>query len=276
MLLTIIGVIVVLIVIVVGAIFVGLQIKPRPFPDYPARTPPQIETVPVPDDLPEPVARFYDVITQGSGAVPVIESAVLTGRADMRLNGVPFKARFRFVHDAGDAYRHYIEATTWNQPLLKINERYLDGESLFELPFGTTEDDPQVNQGANLALWGEAMWFPSIFVTDPRARWEPVDEHTAHLIVPFGDQEETFTAVFDAETGLLDHMTAMRYKGEDASEKTLWTIEPRGDWIAVQGMLIPESGAVIWADEDGPWAVFTLDDAVYNVDVSTYIRQKGL
>ena len=34
-------------------------------------------------------------------------------------------------------------------------------------------------------------------------------------------------------------------------------------------------GSATWLDQGRPWAVFTLEDVVYNVDVSTYIRQRG-
>lgn len=269
-----VGIVVGLLVLVILAVWGGMQIKPRAFDDYGDRTP-ALEKVPVPDDLPEPVARFYDVITGGTNEVPVIDSAVLTGRATMRLNGISFQARFRFTHEAGQNYRHYIEGTTWSLPLLKVNERYLDGVSRMELPFGSVEDNSNVNQAANLGLWGEAIWFPSLFVTDPRVRWEAVDQHTARLIVPFEDGEDSFTVNFNADTGLIDTMVAMRYKGEESTEKTAWALET-SQWSMQHGIMIPSLGVVQWGDEDQPWAEFTVEDVAYNVDVSDYLRQKGL
>ena len=38
----------------------------------------------------------------------------------------------------------------------------------------------------------------------------PIDENTASLIVPFEDQERTFTVHFDPESGMIDTMETMR------------------------------------------------------------------
>ena len=112
---TLIGVLVVL----VGIGWVGLQVKPKPFPAYPEQTP-ALNTVELPTDLPPPVAQYYRAII--GERVPVIESAVISGRGRLRIKGITFPARFRFTHIAGQGYRHYIEATIFGYPLMKINE----------------------------------------------------------------------------------------------------------------------------------------------------------
>jgi hypothetical protein len=103
--------------------WLGLQIRPDPFPPF-SRQSIAPKTFPLPVGLPAPVERFYLQIYGDS--VPVIESAVISGRAKIRINGITFPGRFRFTHDAGEGYRHYIEATFFGLPLLKVNEHYLD------------------------------------------------------------------------------------------------------------------------------------------------------
>lgn len=250
--------------------WLGLQIEPRPLPAFPQESG-RLKTQPLPDGLPAPVKRFYRQICGQS--VPVFNSFVVTGRAQMRIMGITFPARFRFTHIAGRDYRHYIETTIFGLPLTRVHEHYLDGKSRLELPF-SFEEGPKVDQGANLGLWAESLWLPSVFITDLRVRWEPIDEETSLLVVPFGEGEQRFIARFDPETGLLHFLESMRYKGTDSEHKTLWINEAL-DWSAVGEHRVPRVTTATWFDEGTPWAVFTIEDIRYNVDVDKYVQAKG-
>lgn len=258
-------------IILVG--WLGFRIQPRPFTPYRQRTP-EMELVPLPADLSAPVARFFRALY--GEQIPIIKTVVIRGRATVRF-GLKMPARFLFVHRAGYDYRHYFEVTWFGLPILKVNESYLDGRSLFELPFGTQDNDASVNQGANMALWAEASWFPALWATDPRVRWQAIDEQTAVLFVPYEAEgkEENFIVRFDPDTGMFTGMEGMRCReAGQPDKKVLWLTR------TVPGPTLPDSplsasGAVIWLDQGFPWAIFTLEDIVYNVDISDYIRQRG-
>jgi hypothetical protein len=231
----------------------GLQLWPAPFPTIaqPTASP---ETMPLPAGLPAPVARFYRQ-TYGE-QVPVIRSAVITGRGTLRLSGITLPMRFRFTHDAGRSYRHYIEATVFGLPLLKVNEYYVNDQERMVFPWGVQEGNPKLDQGGNLGMWAEMLrWLPASLLTDPRVRWEPVDDETALLVVPFKEQQERFVVRFDKMSGQIRYWEVMRYK-DGSGEKTLWV-----------------NGA--WFDDGRAWAVFTSEGLVYNVAVDTSFAASG-
>jgi len=266
----------IVLIVLVGLFFLGwlgLQFKPAPFPHYETK-PPEFKTIPLPENLPTPVERFYRAVYGEN--IPVIESAVFQGRATIRpFMNIPLPARFIFVHNAGKDYRHYIEATWFGIPIIKVNEGYVDGASFFEAPMGKIYDDPSTNQAANLAVWAEAGLFPSIWLTDERVRWQEVDDRTALLFVPFEDKMENFVVRFNPETGMIDNMEAMRYRDSgDQAKKILWiTTTEKGENI--EGTNISRVGSATWLDQGRPWATFTTEEAHYNADISKYIRQKG-
>lgn len=250
--------------------WLGLQVRPAAFPAYP-QPQPELETIPLPEGLPTPVARFYRQLY--GERIPVIESAVISGRGQMRIGGILFPARFRFTHVTGQAYRHYFDLTLFGLPIMQGNEWFQEGKSRLELPVGTIEG-PQVDQGANLALWAEAVWMPAVWLTDPQVRWEPQDAQTARLVAPFGDEEERFLVRFDPETGLLRSLESQRYKAADSTDKLLWLNEVEA-WQPLNGALIPVHSALTWADEATPWARFTTEEVVYNVAVDVSFEASG-
>lgn len=263
------------IAVVLGAlillVWVGLQIRPAPFASFPQASG-AVQTMPLPHNLPAPVERFYHAVY--GNIIPVINSAVITGHADVRPAGpVTFPARFRFTHLAGQGYRHYIEAGLFGLPMMQVDERYLGGRALGITPFGVDEG-VQVDAAANLGMWAETIWMPAVYLSDPRVHWEPVDENTAILVVPFQQTEQHFVVRFNPATGLVEWFESMRYHNQASETKTLW-LNATVEWRKLNGLLTNTVGSATWMDDGKPWAVFYVDEIRYNVDVDDYIRAKG-
>jgi hypothetical protein len=202
------------------------------------------------------VERFYRQ-TYGEN-IPLIKSAVITGRGTIRpIKGGPtLPVRFRFTHEAGRNYRHYLEAALFGLPLLKVNEYYVNGQERMVMPWGVAENNPKLDQAGNLGMWAESIqWLPAILLTDPRVSWEPVDNDTALLVVPFGKSQERFVIRFDPASGKVQYWEVMRYKS-GAGDKILWI---NGTWL----------------DEGTPWAAFNAEEVVYNVEVDVSLAAKG-
>ena len=160
-------------------------------------------------------------------------------------------------------------------PFLRVNEGIVDGASFFESPMGNSRDDPNTNQGANLALWAEAGWFPSILATDPRVRWQAIDERTALLFVPYGDETENFVVRFNPDSGLIDTMEARRFReAGEGKPKILWITRNEAIGETRKGTVLAR-GSATWLDQGKPWAFFDLETAAYNADIDEYLAARG-
>ncbi|MCW5850091.1 MAG: hypothetical protein KIT87_08400 [Anaerolineae bacterium] len=236
----------------VGVAAAGLRVAPPPFSTVMSATP--LETFPLPAGLPAPVERFYH-ITYGDH-IPVIRTAILSGRGRLSLGPVAFPMRFRFIHEAARAFRSYFELTVFGQPVMKVNEHFVGGQFRQELPFGVEEGEPKIDHSAAIRMWSEwVTWLPAMLLTDGEARWEPVDDTMALLVVPYQGQQERLVVRFDPTTGKLQYVEGMKYKQARDTAKTLWV-------------------NAVWFG-DRPWATFTVEDIVYNAAVSTSREVRG-
>jgi hypothetical protein len=249
----------------------GLQVRPAPFPPL-VEQPTDSGTVVLPANLPAPVARYAQAVFGGNPRVA--DSAIIAGRGKLRLGPVVFPTRFRFISQGGRNYRHYIECTWFGMPVLRVNEWYRDGHLRQQLPIGTVANEPKADRAANLALWGEMVWLPSVFLTDPRIRWERIDAESAALVVPSGRDEDRLTVTFNAQTGLVESITALRYRSPHDQTKTPWRVE-FFEWADFEGVRAPSSASLTWLDQGRPWFVMQVEQVVYNTDVSQSITASG-
>ncbi len=129
-------VLLVLVGIIVGLFLLGclgLKIKPASFASV-LQPQPELPTAPLPAGLPAPVERFFRL--KYGEAVPMIKTAVASGRGWMRLFGIKIPMRWRFTHLAGQDYRHYFELTWYGLPLNRLTEVQISLlDSIFPLTY---------------------------------------------------------------------------------------------------------------------------------------------
>jgi hypothetical protein len=103
-----------------------------------------------------------------------------------------------------------------------------------------------------------------------------VDDETAILDVPLWDRgRDRFTVHFDPNSGALVSLEAPRWRNADDAHQTVWTATnvvgaTVGPWD------LPALGAAQWADTAQPWAFFKTEDLRHDVDVSSYVRARGI
>jgi len=245
--------------------WLGFQIEPESFPPHPEKMK-DAGTVDVPPDIPGPVKRYYEAAA--GSHVPVIRSAVVWGKAKLRINGIWMPVRFKAYYLPGQAFLRNIEVTWFGKTILKVGDSYLNGEGVMKIEglLNMTETGEKIDQGQNLAMWGETVFMPSVVIADTRARWEAVDNDSARLIVPYGEQNDGLLYKFDKKTGLISNVSAQRYRGQD-DIKTPWLIE-FNEWKFFHSVKIPVRFELIWEDEGSPWSYWTVEGVEYNVVIN--------
>lgn len=240
--------------------WLGLQIRPQSITPEPS-TAEDLGSMAIPTDLPAPVRRYLQVAC--GDRIPRTESMVAWGTARLQL-GLWMPVRFQLYHQPGQAFKRTMDVTWFGIPLMQALDSYIAGKGMTG-PVTKLESGPGVDQGANMILWAEATFYPSLLVTDPRIRWEAIDESSARLIFPFGDQQDELIFHFDPVSGLVTRTSALRSQGN--GEKAAWYAETVA-WQTVNGIQVPKRVAVTWAAQGQPWSVWDFEGVVWNVAVT--------
>jgi hypothetical protein len=200
--------------------------------------------------LPAPVARFRELALEGAPPA-VVETVAIECRATMRRPRMPrIPLRIRMFHRVGRAFVHDIRMGVGPFSFRIGLDAYVDGHGLMKIG-PSVQTGVEFDQGALIALWGEALGFPSAWEGRDDVRWEPVDDATALLVVAGPEGEIPITVGFDPATGHPAFCEADRYKAK--GPKVRW----RGtstDWRRFDGgVLSPARYSAAWADEPYPW-----------------------
>lgn len=219
-------------------------------------------------DLPAAVARFRALAAEG--APQVVETIAIETTAWMRrpwMPRIPLEIRmahrlgYEFVHDirigrGALSFRFGLDAYVGSHGLMKVGP--------------SAQTGIEFDQGALIALWGEALCFPAAWELREDLRWEAVDEGTARLLVTGPEGEIPITVGFDPRSGCPAYCSADRYKAK--GPKVGWTGR-FGDWRRFDGgVLAPGRFEVQWADEPDPWIEIRTTSVSVNAPVDDALR----
>lgn len=220
--------------------------------------PRDLGTFRLPDNLPAPIRDYY--ITAVGQDLPIIESALLWGRAKIKLGGIWIPIRWKQYFRAGKSFQWLAEITWFGITVFRADDHYINnrgrmiiGSKIFE---GVDFD-----QGENARLWAEHIYLPSALLSDSRVQWEEVDSLTAKMIYPFDDTYEEAIINIDAASHLITRMSMQRMVA-GKEEKFPWNIV-YGNYEKHSGISIPAEAKVAY-DEDYYYELTKLDGIVYN------------
>ena len=188
----------------------------------------------------------------------------------MRIAGVALPFRHQLELRPGRGFYRKMDITWFDIAFLHGLDTCVDGVGVMNTPVGRV-DGPKIDQGASIIAWLELLAVPGVLAENPRVRWEPIDDASARLVVPFGDGEDSLVIGFDPATGAPATARTYRYRDADSAEKTGWLATMR-DRKTVPGGMGPIATTVDaqWDGDDRPWATFAYDSAWPNAAVPGY------
>ena len=136
----------------------------------------------------------------------------------------------------------------------------------------TLDTGPEIDQASLLFMWSEAILFPAAWrERDEIFTWSELDERAAATITferPAGPVAAQLR--LDPGTGMPDRFVAERHMGVGSTPFT-WTVDC-ADWGPTEdGVMLPRTAQVTWADEPGPWFRMEIRRADPGADVAEAI-----
>lgn len=248
--------------------YIGLRIPSKNFKVDEIKMQSQIQHnmgIKVPDALREYAAKAF------AGDVYEIKNSVVWGKAKLNVKGIWMPARFITYYIPGEGFFRYIEITWFGIPIINGYDLYC-GEKADFCMAGQKETGEKIEQGQNLALWAETVWSPTAYFTDERLNWEKTDHDLIELTIPYKDDYDTITISTNEDTGLINAMEAIRYKGQ-SNDKVLWQIDII-EWNEFNGVLIPSESSAKWVDEKTPWSFWRIEGILYNIEISNEFEEE--
>jgi|GEM_PF-3310564 len=215
--------------------------------------------------LPTPVQRWLD---RFEGPAEPFTTAVIEGRARFRRDGKGWWLPIEAVmwHELG--HHHVVDLRVGLGPLTFV--RGLDGyvdDTGFSRISHTLDLGHEIDQASLLFMWSEAILFPAAWAAREDVEWASIDDDTAAVAFTQPDTAVPARVTFDPETGMPARFSAERFKGVGAA-RVEWIVDYEGWSPTEDGVTLPGTATVTWADEPGPWFRMQIKRANPGADVS--------
>lgn len=243
----------------------GFEIRPKAFRAPTSRPAPEPQPLPE-DHLPLPVRDYLRASLCGAAALP--ENAAVWGRAQVRYKRRWLPMRFKTLYLPGSAFYRRWQGSWYGMPVARGEEYLRGGRGVIRMS-RRAQNGETIDHWNLLKLWVEAVWHPSVYALDGRARWEGLSNLAAELVVPYNGGETRLTAFFDPQTNLLSHFTALQPRSGYARPQ-LWRVD-FSDWERINGVMLPSQAVFRWEDDPQPYARWKIDGAAVNINAARWL-----
>lgn len=206
--------------------------------------------------LPAPVARYFTfALTPGQR---LVRSATLRQEGEFAVrpeHWAPFTAVEHFtVWPPGFLWDAKIRMA----PLLSVRVRdsYEQGEGVMQgalagvVPVVDQRGTPEMAAGSLLRYLAEAVWLPTALLPSGGVSWQAIDQSTARATLVDGDVQVSMVVEFGGR-GEIVRISAQRHRDVNGHAELAPWIGEFGDYVRVEGMMVPVRGEVGWRLADG-------------------------
>jgi len=195
-------------------LWLGFKIPPRlRIPELGTSNPPP-KTMPIPPDLPAPVANYINQIHgQDPGAA---RSVVVYGQGQFRVRRLPLigylwaPLAWTLHILPGEAFVWQARIYWWRNLIVDGGEEYREGQGRFSMGKKTIEGET-MNRSEQVVMWLYTLLYAPVAVLEfPGLLWTTEGEHSASLKIPAGEQFLSFRLDFDAHSGRLAQIETQR------------------------------------------------------------------
>jgi hypothetical protein len=174
----------------------------------------------------------------------------------------------RTQHQLGASFVADIELSWHGRTVVAATEASVDGRGWSQQGPKVTLG-PEIDQGARLFLWSEALLIPWLHTTARAPTVHELGPGRLELGLPSDGDRERAVLGFDGPHPARFH--AQRHKGV-GDGKVDWYVTYAG-WREVEGIRLPDHVEVRWGNEAGPWFRFTREGFAANVDVANRLDE---
>jgi hypothetical protein len=211
-------------------------------------------------DLPLPIIRWLEVAWP-DGLDP-IETITVAGPIRIRRGRVRLRGDTTMRFDLGRGYVSDIRIGFGRVTALRGLDALVDDTGITVVGHEASTGY-EIDQGTFLALWSQSLLFPTAWERRPGLRWTSVRDDEVIVSLPFRGGIETAVLRFAPDrTPFPVAFEAERYR-EVGRPKVGWRAE-YGDWHWREGIAVPTTLRVQWADEAHPWFELRAETIVPN------------
>ena len=219
--------------------------------------------------LPPPVERYRDLaLRDGPRRVETVD---IDATAWMRRPGTPrIPLRIRMAHRLGQEFVHDIRIGRGPLAFRFGLDAYVAGHGLVRIG-QSVQQGPAFDQGALIAMWGEALAFPAAWDGRNDVRWEAMGDASARLVVTRPRGVIPITVGFHRGSGCPIWIEADRPKGDGPEVRWRGTSTDWRRWPG--GVIAPSRYRAQWADEPWPWIDIRVRDVRVNVPIDDVLAR---